>query len=47
MLHKRFKQVDFNKAKQDVMPFLKDINELDYWSLDFFMQITEKLKTIS
>ena len=45
-LHKRFKSIDFENAKIDVMPFIRDSNELQYWSLDFFMQATEKLEVI-
>ena len=40
----RFSNIDFEQAKQDVLPFLKNINALDIWSEDFFVAITENLK---
>lgn len=43
MLFKRFDYIDFKQAKQDVIPFIKNINELDIWSVDFFKSITLNL----
>jgi predicted nucleotidyltransferase component of viral defense system len=44
MLEKRFRTVDFDQAKEDVLPFIKDPLELSTWSADFFTTITrEKL----
>lgn len=45
-LYKRFKIVNFAKAKEDVLPFIKDPQELSHWNIDFFMQITEKIKVV-
>lgn len=42
-LFARFAAVDFENAKADIRPFIKDPAELDVWSRDFFTQITEKL----
>ncbi len=41
MLCERFASIDFEKAKQDVLPFIKDSSKLDLWSADFFSAITE------
>lgn len=41
MLCERFASIDFEKAKQDVLPFIKDSSKLDLWSVDFFSAITE------
>ncbi len=44
LLINKFKQLNYKDAKEDVMPFIKDINILDIWSSDFFIKITEQLK---
>lgn len=44
LLNKRFDDVDFNQAKEDVMPFIKDKSKLDLWSKEFFKEITKKLQ---
>lgn len=43
MLVQRFNEIDFNAAKEDVIPFLKDISILDLWSKEFFVSITSEL----
>jgi hypothetical protein len=43
----RFQSVDFQKVKDDVLPFIKDPSELSMWSADFFIQITEQLQSAS
>ena len=43
LLHARFATIDYDQARQDVMPFIKDPNKLAVWSQDFFDQITESL----
>jgi len=45
MLRKRFANIDFTQAKQDVLPFIKNPGALDVWNADFFCEITESLKT--
>lgn len=44
MLNKRFETIDFEQAKQDVLPFISDPNKLSLWSKEFFIDITEALK---
>lgn len=41
MLIERFKQIDFQQAKEDVLPFVKNKNKLDIWSNEFFVEITK------
>ena len=44
MLNKRFDTIDFEQAKQDVLPFITDPCKLDLWSKDFFIDITKNLQ---
>ena len=44
LLCNRFANIDYNLAKEDVAPFIKNKSELDIWSSDFFCKITEGLK---
>lgn len=44
MLYKKFKEINYKDAKEDVIPFIVDINYLDLWNEDFFVEITKKLK---
>ena len=43
LLRARFATIEYEQAKQDVLPFIKDPNKLAVWSRDFFDQITENL----
>ena len=43
LLKKKFNEIDFNEAKEDVMPFIKNPEILNIWSKDFFVKITENL----
>lgn len=44
ILIERFYKIDFNQAKQDVLPFIKNQQVLDIWSPEFFEAITNDLK---
>lgn len=46
LLENRFKEVDFEAAKQDVAMFISDISKLDLWTENFFKEITESIKVI-
>lgn len=46
LLNNHFKTIDFDEAKHDVLPFIKDISSLDLWDSKFFISITENLKAI-
>ena len=41
LLTKRFSDIDFDSAKRDVYPFLRNTTTIDVWGVDFFKQITE------
>ncbi len=44
-LRKRFAEVDFEQAKKDVLPFIKNPEAVHLWSAEFFSAITDdKLK---
>ena len=43
LLNIRFESIDFNQAKQDVLPFIKNPAVLDAWSKDLFCSVTEML----
>ena len=43
MLNKKFKNLDYNSAKDDVISFIEDNKSLDLWNADFFIEITKKL----
>jgi predicted nucleotidyltransferase component of viral defense system len=45
-LKEKFAIVDFEQAKQDVWPFVKDRRELDLWNRDFFLQIVDSLEVV-
>jgi predicted nucleotidyltransferase component of viral defense system len=44
MLFKRFDSINYEQAKNDVAPFIRDRSVLDLWSAEFFRQITEDLR---
>ena len=46
MLNERFENLNFNSAKEDVLPFIRDKSKLDLWSKEFFIEITKRLEGI-
>ena len=47
LLANKFKEIDFRKAKKDILPFLRDPERVDIWSEEFFTSITrEQLLTV-
>lgn len=44
LLYKRFEEIDYEEAKKDVVPFIKNPDVLNIWSADFFKTITKNLK---
>jgi predicted nucleotidyltransferase component of viral defense system len=44
ILRRRFDAIDFDQAREDVLPFIKNPSAVDVWSRDFFVAITENLK---
>lgn len=43
LLNKRFDQIDYKNAKEDIETFIEDKNSLDLWSKEFFKEITTNL----
>lgn len=43
LLNKKFNEINYEDAKKDVLPFIKDVDSLNVWSNEFFISITEKL----
>ena len=43
MLNKKFDNIDFEAAKKDVIPFIKDIQSLNLWNKDYFKVITSQI----
>lgn len=46
LLEEKFNRVDFDQAKQDVRPFLKDKQELELWSREFFFNLLAAIEFI-
>lgn len=44
ILNERFDSIDYEIAKQDVLPFIKDSSVLEIWSSSFFKSISINLK---
>lgn len=44
MLYTRFEQIDYEQARQDILPFIRNPDALALWNADFFKGITESLK---
>ncbi len=40
LLDDKFQTIDFKQAKADMLPFVKDAEELRIWSAEFFSAIT-------
>lgn len=43
MLINKFNEIDYQDAKEDVKPFIKDVDSLNAWNKEFFINITNKL----
>ena len=46
LLNERFGSIDFEGAKSDVLPFIRDVKSLSFWSPKFFESITKKIKVV-
>ncbi|MEI8346434.1 MAG: nucleotidyl transferase AbiEii/AbiGii toxin family protein [Pseudomonadota bacterium] len=44
LFHKRVESIDWKMAKKDILPFLKDKNQLNLWSSDFFKEMITQLE---
>lgn len=43
LLNKKFSEINYTNAKEDVIVFIKDKDSLNLWSEDFFKEITKNL----
>jgi predicted nucleotidyltransferase component of viral defense system len=43
MLTNKVEKTDFENAKKDILPFIKDHQAVDLWSKEFFMELIEKI----
>jgi hypothetical protein len=43
LLRERFEVVDFEQAKADVRPFIRDDAELALWSREFFLELVDRV----
>ena len=43
MLKERFEKADIKQVKDDVMPFIENIHELDIWSTEYFLQLVDMI----
>ena len=44
MLKDKLATTNINHVKQDVMPFLKNPNELNIWSNEYFLQLSQMIE---
>ena len=44
LLRQRFGQVDFERARSDVRPFIRDQAELELWDADFFRSLAGRVR---
>ena len=42
-IYRRFEQIDYGQAKNDVVQFIRNPEALDLWSKGFFQTITDNL----
>lgn len=43
LLKNKFKEINYEDTKKDIVPFIKDIDSLNLWSSDFFINITSNI----
>ena len=43
LLIQKFHDINYSEAKEDVLPFIKDVDSLNLWSKDFFISVTQRL----
>ena len=43
MLNKKFEEIDYSDAKEDIITFIEDKESLIIWSEEFFKEITKEL----
>ena len=43
LLIEKFNEIDYDDAKNDIIPFIKDVTSINIWSKEFFISITDNL----
>jgi len=43
MLKERFADADIKQVKQDILPFIENVHELDIWSNQYFIQLSDMI----
>lgn len=43
MLKERFANANIKQVKEDVLPFIENVHELDIWSNDYFIQLSDMI----
>lgn len=46
MLIKNFNEINYSEAKEDVIPFIKNVDILSLWNSEFFIHITSKISSL-
>jgi predicted nucleotidyltransferase component of viral defense system len=46
LLEEKFSALDFDLAKKDILPFIKNASAVELWSKEFFLSLLPRLKTI-
>ena len=44
ILIKNFNEINYQEVKEDVIPFIKNVDNLNIWNKNFFISITDKLQ---
>ena len=44
LLRQRFRHVDFEQARRDVRPFIRDPAEMELWDAGFFLSLVEQVR---
>ena len=44
LLNKKFREINYTDAKEDVITFIEDRDSLNLWNSEFFVEITKKLE---
>ena len=44
LLRQRFRRVDFGQARRDVLPFIRDQEELEMWDAGFFLSLVDQVR---
>ena len=46
LLNKKFKEINYADAKEDVITFIEDKDSLNLWNSEFFVEITKNIDII-